>query len=131
MFSPHSNVHSHSEGLHLDRNFAAKQNFLPLTFRAVDDRVVVRFIDVTMAASDTLALVDDHETTPFRANPDIPADTELFSRSLSLTQPHRIIALVSSCRIQVAAVVDRDEDGGRGGEQGLHGGGVGHSERYL
>ena len=64
------------------------QYFLPLTFpaRTVDDRVVVKFIDVTMAAGDTLALVDDHETTPFRANPDIPVDTLLFSRSHSLTQ---------------------------------------------
>ena len=42
--------------------------------------MVVKFIDVAMADDDTLALFDGTERRAFRANPDIPSDTLLFSR---------------------------------------------------
>ena len=47
--------------------------------------MVVKFIDVAMADNDTLALVDGLQRVPFRANPDIPVETLLFSGFVSLT----------------------------------------------
>lgn len=51
----------------------------------VDDRVVVRFLDVSMAEGDSLALLDGQEMQPFRVYPDIPLDAHLFSRSRELS----------------------------------------------
>ena len=55
--------------------------FLPSP--AVDDRVVVRFLDVSMADGDGLALLDGPERRLFRAYPDMPLDTPLFSRYIN------------------------------------------------
>ena len=45
--------------------------------------MVVRFLDVSMADDDGLVLLDGPERRLFRAYPDMPLDTPLFSRYIN------------------------------------------------
>ena len=45
-----------------------------------DNRVVLKFLDVSMAPGDALELLDGPERTVFMASPEVPVDSMIFSR---------------------------------------------------